>query len=245
MEPKSKILAELIEKANAIVFFGGAGVSTASGIPDFRSATGLYNRKQHTNYSPETMLSYQFMINHPEEFYTYKRENLYFPDAKPNLAHLALARLESLHQDVTVITQNIDGLHQAAGSKNVLEIHGSLQRFYCMKCGRDYPAALVWAGKGVPQCPACAWMVRPDVVLYGEMLNERVMLQAQHAVRRADLMIVGGTSLVVYPAAGLLQDFHGRALVLINRDPTPYDHTANYVFHEDLGDLLNKAIWQK
>jgi NAD-dependent deacetylase len=242
LEPKSKILAELIEKANAIVFFGGAGVSTASGIPDFRSATGLYNRKQHTNYSPETMLSYQFMINHPEEFYTYKRENLYFPDAKPNLAHLALARLESLHQDVTVITQNIDGLHQAAGSKNVLEIHGSLQRFYCMKCGRDYPAALVWAGKGVPQCPACAWMVRPDVVLYGEMLNERVMLQAQRAVRRADLMIVGGTSLVVYPAAGLLQDFHGRALVLINRDPTPYDHTANYVFHEDLGELLNEAI---
>ena len=242
MEQKREILAELIEKANAIVFFGGAGVSTASGIPDFRSATGLYNRKQNTNYAPETMLSYQFMISHPEEFYPYKRENLYYPDAKPNLAHLALARLEATHPDVTVITQNIDGLHQAAGSKNVLEIHGSLQRFYCMNCGRDYPATLVWAGEGVPRCPACTGMVRPDVVLYGEMLNERVMLQAQSAIRRADLMIVGGTSLVVYPAAGLLQFFHGRALVLINRDPTPYDHTATYVFHEDLGKLLDEVI---
>ena len=242
MKEESRILAGLIEKANAIVFFGGAGVSTASGIPDFRSATGLYNRKQQTSYSPETMLSFRFMVDHPEEFYTYKRENLYYPDAKPNLAHLALARLEARHPDVTVITQNIDGLHQAAGSKNVLEVHGSLQRFDCMKCGREYPAALVWEGQGVPHCPACAGMIRPDVVLYGEMLDERVMLRAQSAIRRADLLIVGGTSLVVYPAAGLLQFFRGKALVLLNRDPTPYDHAATYVFHADLGELLDEAI---
>jgi len=245
MENASDLLSILIEEAKAIIFFGGAGVSTGSGIPDFRSATGLYNRKQQTNYSPETMLSYQFMLYHPEEFYTYKRENLYFPDAKPNLAHLALARLESFHQDVTIITQNIDGLHQLAGSENVLEIHGNLQRFYCMKCHREYPAELVWAGEGVPWCLVCDGMIRPDVILFGENLDKRVMLRAESAVRRADLMIVGGTSLVVYPAAGLLHYFDGKALVLINRDPTPYDHMATYVFHEDLGNLLDQAIPQK
>lgn len=242
MEDQSRILAKLIDEVKNIVFFGGAGVSTASGIPDFRSATGLYNRQQRTNYSPETMLSYQFMIAHPEEFYTYKRENLYYPDAKPNLAHLALARLEARHPDVTVITQNIDGLHQAAGSKNVLEIHGSMQRFYCMKCRREYPAELVWARQGVPRCPVCDGMIRPDVVLYGENLDQQVMLRAESAIRRADLMIVGGTSLVVYPAAGLLHYFDGKALVLINRDPTPYDHVATHVFRVDLGNLLDQAI---
>ncbi|NLC13242.1 MAG: NAD-dependent protein deacylase [Chloroflexi bacterium] len=242
MEKEAKVLTRLIETANSIVFFGGAGVSTASGIPDFRSATGLYNRKRNTNFSPETMLSYQFMVTHPMEFYAYMRENLNYPEAKPNLAHLALARLEARTPNVTVITQNIDGLHQAAGSTNVLEVHGSLKRFYCMKCGRDYPAALVWVGKEVPHCPVCKGMIRPEVVLYGEMLDERVMMLARSATNLADLMIVGGTSLVVYPAAGLLQDFNGRELVLINRDPTPYDRTATYVFHEDLGILLDKAI---
>ena len=242
MEEKSKILATLIDNANQIVFFGGAGVSTGSGIPDFRSATGLYNRLNKTDYSPETMLSYDFMVGHPEEFYSYKRENLHYPDAKPNAAHLALARLEQHKPNTTVITQNIDGLHQKAGSGNVLEIHGSMERFYCMKCGRDYPAKLVWEGEGVPHCPACQGMIRPDVVLYGEMLNNKVMLKAQSAIRGADLMIVGGTSLVVYPAAGLLQYFRGKALVLINRDPTPYDYMATYVFHEDLGKLLDKAV---
>lgn len=244
MKNASELLSRLIEEAKAIVFFGGAGVSTGSGIPDFRSATGLYNRKQQMNYSPETMLSYQFMIDHPEEFYIYKRENLYYPNAKPNLAHLALARLESFHPDVTVITQNIDGLHQLAGSKNVLEIHGNLQRFYCMKCQRAYPAALVWEGEGIPHCPVCDGMIRPDVVLYGENLDQQVMLRAESTIRRADLMIVGGTSLVVYPAAGLLHYFLGKSLVLINRDPTPYDHVATYVFHEELGNLLDEAIPQ-
>jgi len=242
MEEKSKILAELIDNANQIVFFGGAGVSTGSGIPDFRSATGLYNRLNKTDYSPETMLSYDFMVGHPEEFYSYKRENLHYPDAKPNSAHLALARLEQQKPNTTIITQNIDGLHQKAGSENVLEIHGSMERFYCMKCGRDYPAKLVWEDEGVPYCPACQGMIRPDVVLYGEMLNNKVMLKAQSAIREADLMIVGGTSLVVYPAAGLLQYFRGKALVLINREPTPYDYMATYVFNEDLGELLNKAV---
>ena len=242
MEEKSKILATLIDNANQIVFFGGAGVSTGSGIPDFRSATGLYNRLNKTDYSPETMLSYDFMVGHPEEFYSYKRENLHYPDAKPNAAHLALARLEQQKPNTTVITQNIDGLHQKAGSVNVLEIHGSMERFYCMKCGRDYPAKLVWEGEEVPHCPACQGMIRPDVVLYGEILNNKVMLKAQSAIRGADLMIVGGTSLVVYPAAGLLQYFRGKALVLINREPTPYDYMATYVFHEDLGELLDKAV---
>ncbi len=236
------VLRQLISASERIVFFGGAGVSTDSGIPDFRSATGLYNRQQHTDHSPEEMLSYSFMIAHAAEFYTYLRENLYFPEAKPNLAHLALAQLESNHPDVTVITQNIDGLHQAAGSRNVLEIHGSLQRFYCMNCHRDYSTDLVWEGDGIPHCPACGGMIRPDVVLYGEMLDERVMAKAQSAIRKADLMIVGGTSLVVYPAAGLLQYFRGKALVLINRDPSPYDQTATYVFHEDLGELLDMAV---
>lgn len=242
MKEQSQILAELINESQFIVFFGGAGVSTASGIPDFRSATGLYNRENKTNYSPETMLSYPFMLSHPDEFYAYKRENLHYPDAKPNLAHLALARLEAQRPETTIITQNIDGLHQAAGSKNVLELHGSMQRFYCMKCGRDYPASLVWEGQGVPHCPACQGMIRPDVVLYGEALNGRVIRQAESAIRRADLMIVGGTSLVVYPAAGLLHYFHGDNLVLINRDETPYDDDATYVFHDDLGDILDQAI---
>lgn len=242
MKEQSQILAELINKSQFIVFFGGAGVSTASGIPDFRSATGLYNRENKTNYSPETMLSYPFMLSHPDEFYAYKRENLHYPDAKPNLAHLALARLEAQRPETTIITQNIDGLHQAAGSKNVLELHGSMQRFYCMKCGRDYPASLVWEGQGVPHCPACQGMIRPDVVLYGEALNGRVIRQAESAIRRADLMIVGGTSLVVYPAAGLLHYFHGDNLVLINRDETPYDDDATYVFHDDLGEILDQAI---
>lgn len=242
MEENSKILKKLIDEADQIVFFGGAGVSTGSGIPDFRSATGLYNRENKTNYSPETMLSYDFMIDHPEEFYAYKRENLHFPDAKPNAAHLALARLEGRKPNTTIVTQNIDGLHQKAGSFNVLEIHGSMQRFYCMECKRDYPADLVWEGQSVPHCPACGGMIRPDVVLYGEMLDNRLMGKVQGAIRRADLMIVGGTSLVVYPAAGLLEYFRGEALVLINRDSTPYDYMATVVFNEDLGDLLDMAI---
>lgn len=242
MTRESEILAKLITKSRQIAFFGGAGVSTGSGIPDFRSATGLYNRENNTNYAPETMLSHQFMLEHPREFYAYKRENLHYPDAKPNLAHLALARLEARKPSTTIITQNIDGLHQAAGSKNVLELHGSMQRFYCIKCRRDYPAALVWEGLDVPYCPACGGMIRPDVVLYGEVLNARVIRQAESAVRAADLMIVGGTSLVVYPAAGLLHYFRGANLVLINRDTTPYDNYATYVFHEELGELLDLAI---
>lgn len=242
MKKESEILANLIDKAQFIVFFGGAGVSTGSGIPDFRSATGLYNRENKTNYSPETMLSYDFMVEHPEEFYTYKRENLHYPDAKPNLAHLALARLEAAKPTTTIITQNIDGLHQAAGSKNVLELHGSMQRFYCMKCHRDYPSELVWEDDTAPYCPECQALVRPDVVLYGEVLNNKVIRLAESAVRRADLMIVGGSSLVVYPAAGLLNYFKGGSLVLINRDSTPYDDYASYVFHEDLSEILHQAI---
>lgn len=243
MNSKERVsISKLIQAAARIVFLGGAGVSTASGIPDFRSATGLYNRERHTNYAPETLLSYDFMLGHPEEFYAYMRENLYYPQAKPNQAHKALARLEAGKPATTIITQNIDGLHQKAGSKNVLEIHGSMDRFYCMKCGRKYPTALVWDLSKAPHCPVCGGLIRPDVILYGELLDEELIFQAQNAVRNADLMIVGGTSLVVYPAAGLLHHFHGKKLVLINRDPTPYDSIAAHVLRGDLGQVLDELI---
>lgn len=243
MNPKDRAsITKLIQAATRIVFLGGAGVSTASGIPDFRSATGLYNRERHTNYEPETMLSYQFMIGHPEEFYAYMRENLHYPQAEPNQAHFSLARLEATKPSTTIITQNIDGLHQKAGSKNVLEIHGNMERFYCMKCERDYPSDLVWELSEVPRCPVCSGLIRPDVVLYGEVLDEELIEQAHRAVSQAELMIIGGTSLLVYPAAGLIHFFREKDLILINRDPTPYDSVASSVLHGDLGKILDELI---
>ena len=235
-------ITHVINAAARIVFLGGAGVSTASGIPDFRSATGLYNQERQTKYTPETLLSYHFMVGHPEEFYAYLRENLHYPKAKPNQAHFSLARLEAAKPSTTVITQNIDGLHQKAGSRNVLEIHGNMERFYCLKCGRDYPADLVWELSEVPRCPVCNGLIRPDVVLYGELLDEGLIEQAQRAISQAELMIIGGTSLLVYPAAGLIHYFRGKNLILINRDPTPYDSIASSVLQGDLGQILNELI---
>lgn len=233
-------LADWIKESRNIVVFTGAGISTESGIPDFRSPGGIWSRFDPSEFT------YQNFVASPairRKFWEFYRENWKESSgARPNSAHRAVAALERQGKLTAVITQNIDGLHQAAGSKNVLELHGSMQRFYCMKCGRDYPASLVWEGQGVPHCPACQGMIRPDVVLYGEALNGRVIRQAESAIRRADLMIVGGTSLVVYPAAGLLNYFHGNNLVLINRDETPYDDDATYVFHDDLGEILDQAI---
>lgn len=236
------IITHLINAAARIVFLGGAGVSTASGIPDFRSATGLYNQERQTKYAPETLLSYHFMVRHPEEFYAYLRENLHYPQAEPNQAHFSLARLESAKPNTTIITQNIDGLHQKAGSRNVLEIHGNLERFYCLKCGCDYPSDLVWEISKVPRCPVCGGLIRPDVVLYGELLDEELVEQAQRAISQAELMIIGGTSLLVYPAAGLIHYFRGKDLILINRDPTPYDSIASFVLQGDLGQILDELI---
>lgn len=235
-------ITHLINAAARIVFLGGAGVSTASGIPDFRSATGLYNQERQTKYAPETLLSYHFMVRHPEEFYAYLRENLHYPQAEPNQAHFSLARLEAAKPNTNVITQNIDGLHQKAGSRNVLEIHGNIERFYCLKCGHDYSSALVWELSEVPRCPVCGGLIRPDVVLYGELLDEELVEQAHRTVSAAELMIIGGTSLVVYPAAGLIHYFRGKNLILINRDPTPYDSIASFVLHGDLGQILNELI---
>lgn len=222
------------------VFFGGAGVSTASGIPDFRSATGLYNQLTGSRYTPETMLSHIFFMLHPDEFYAFLRTSLYYPDAKPNAAHYALAEMEKQGKLNAVITQNIDGLHQLAGSKVVHELHGSLKRFYCVRCQHAFPAEQVYTQETTPRCEVCGGLVRPDVVLYGEQLDPDVLTASIDAIHNADCLIVGGSSLVVYPAAGLLDYFSGDCMILINRDPTLYDSQANFVFHGDIGEVLTE-----
>ena len=229
----------IVAGASNIVFFGGAGVSTASGIPDFRSSTGLYNQRRGSRYAPETILSHAFMVQHPREFYDYHLNNLIAREAKPNPAHLALADLERAGKLKAIITQNIDGLHQAAGSKNVIELHGNTYHFYCVGCGANYDLAFVDAIKVLPPvCPACGKMVRPDVVLYGEALDTEVMQAAIAAIRAAEVLIVGGTSLVVYPAAGLIDFYRGNKLILTNREATPFDERANYVLLGDIAEIL-------
>ncbi|NLT96693.1 MAG: NAD-dependent protein deacylase [Christensenellaceae bacterium] len=227
-------LQELVDKSRRIVFFGGAGVSTESGIPDFRSAGGLYGMKY--KYQPETMLSHSFFVTHPEEFFEFYRSKILYPDARPNKAHLKLAEMEKAGKLTAVVTQNIDGLHQMAGSQNVLELHGSVHRNYCMKCRAKYGLEFILHSTGVPRCK-CGGMVRPDVVLYEEPLDGDVMYRAAMAISKADLVIVGGTSLVVYPAAGLLSNYDG-ALVLINKSATPYDSRAQLVIREPIGETL-------
>ncbi len=234
-----EIVKKILGFSTSIVFFGGAGVSTASGIPDFRSATGLYNHQTGGKYPPETMLSYPFFRQHPREFFEYYLNHLIVREAQPNPAHLALAALENAGKLKAIITQNIDGLHQAAGSKNVVELHGSVNRFYCLGCGKPYNLAFVEAANPLPPlCPVCGKLVRPDVVLYGEPLDGEVMQNAIDVIDAADVLIVGGTSLVVYPAAGLIDYYTGDKLILINRDPTPFDRRANYVLHEDIAKIL-------
>lgn len=229
-------LEGLIAKAKRIVFFGGAGVSTESGIPDFRSVDGLYH--QHYDFPPEVMLSHTFFVQHPEEFFRFYRDKMIVKGAQPNQAHLRLAQLEQQGKLTAVITQNIDGLHQAAGSKNVLELHGSILRNYCTRCGKFYSVEFIAKSNGVPRC-SCGGVVKPDVVLYEEGLDEITMDAAIQALRQADLLIVGGTSLVVYPAAGLLQYYGGKDLVVINKTPTPADQRATLVLNRPIGQALS------
>lgn len=226
-----------ITESDNIVFFGGAGVSTESGIPDFRSVDGLYHQK--FDYPPETILSHSFFYSHTEEFYRFYRKKMLPLEAKPNAAHLALAKLEQEGKLKAIVTQNIDGLHQKAGSKRVYELHGSVLRNYCMKCGKFYPGEFVRDAKGIPRC-TCGGIVKPDVVLYEEALDEKTLAGAISAIRQADVLIVGGTSLTVYPAAGLLGYYRGGRLALINRDETPYDDMAGLVLHASLGDVFSQ-----
>lgn len=228
-------LEKFIEKSQHIVFFGGAGVSTESGIPDFRSVDGLYH--QHYKYPPETMLSHTFFIEHPEEFFAFYRDKLIVKDVKPNAAHKRLAQLEAQGKLTAIITQNIDGLHAAAGSKNVLELHGSTLRNYCMKCGKFYPVEAIAETQGIPRC-TCGGIIKPDVVLYEEGLDQQILEASIKALREADLLIVGGTSLTVYPAAGLLRYYQGKNLVVINKTPTPADHLATLVLNMPIGEAL-------
>ena len=234
MEEKIEKLKELINKSNNIVFFGGAGVSTESGIPDFRSKDGLYNQKY--DYPPEEILSHEFFINHTEEFYKFYKDKMNSLKYEPNITHIKLANLEQVGKLKAVVTQNIDGLHQKAGSKNVYELHGSVLRNYCMKCNKFYDAEYVFDSKDVPKCE-CGGIIKPDVVLYGETLNDYTVTKSIEMITNADLMIVAGTSLMVQPASGLLNYFRGNNLVLINRDTTPYDNFANLVINESLGKV--------
>ena len=228
-----------IEASDNIVFFGGAGVSTESGIPDFRSTDGLYHQK--FEYPPETILSHTFFYQHTEYFYRFFREKMLPLEAEPNAAHRALAALERAGKLRAIVTQNIDGLHQKAGSKNVYELHGSIWRNYCTKCGKSYSAEFIRDSGGVPHC-ACGGLIKPDVVLYEEGLDEKTIKGAVRAIAEADVLIVGGTSLTVYPAAGLIRYYGGNRLVLINRDETPYDGYANLIFREPIGQVLGQCV---
>ena len=231
------LLEKMINGSKNIVFFGGAGVSTESGIPDFRSVDGLYN--QHYKFPPETMLSHSFFKKYPEEFYQFYRGKIIYQNAKPNKAHYKLAEMETLGKLRAIITQNIDGLHQMAGSKKVLELHGSIYRNYCQKCQKSYDLSYIKNYKGIPRC-SCLGIIKPDVVLYEEELDTDTIESAIRYIKNADMLIIGGTSLVVYPAAGLIDYYQGKKLVLINKNPTPYDDSANLIFNTSIGETLDK-----
>ena len=232
-------LQTMIDASKRIVFFGGAGVSTESGLPDFRSADGLYSQKYR--FPPEAMLSRTFFDRHPKEFFDFYRDKILYPDAKPNAAHLKLADLEAVGRLSAVITQNIDGLHQAAGSKKVLELHGSIHRNFCMNCRRIYELSAILESPDFPRCD-CGGIIKPDVVLYEEALDSEVLRQSIEMLSRADMLIIGGTSLVVYPAAGLINEFNGNHLVLINRDPGQFDERADLVIHRPIGEVLEQIV---
>lgn len=231
-------LRERIEKSSRIVFFGGAGVSTESGIPDFRSEDGLY--RQHYDVPPEVMLSHTYFMAHPEPFFRFYREKMLVLDAQPNRAHKALAKLEREGKLSAVVTQNIDGLHQKAGSKTVYELHGSIMRNHCMRCGKFYPAEAIAESENIPRC-SCGGIIKPDVVLYEEALDEQVVNGAVRAIREAELLMIGGTSLSVYPAAGLVCYYRGNELVIINRLPTPADREATLLIDRPIGEALGTA----
>lgn len=237
MDDKIMQLKKWIDESDNVVFFGGAGVSTESGIPDFRSVDGLYNQKW--KYPPETILSHSFFVKYPEEYYRFHREKLVIDGVMPNAAHLKLAELEQAGKLRAVVTQNIDGLHQAAGSKKVLELHGSILRSYCSACGRPYPADKMNRGEGVPRC-ACGGVIRPDIVLYEEPLDDAVVSEAIRVISGAEVLIIGGTSLNVYPAAGLINYYRGNKLALVNLSETPYDDEADLVIHEKIGKVFSQ-----
>ena len=237
MNSEIETLKQWVNESRRIVFFGGAGVSTESGIPDFRSVDGLYNQK--FEYPPETIISHSFYERRPEYFFRFYREKMLPLDFEPNITHKVLARWEQEGKLLAVVTQNIDGLHQKAGSRNVYELHGSVLRNYCVRCGKFYPAEYVRDAAGVPRCE-CGGIVKPDVVLYEESLDADVIEGAVRAIAKADLLIVGGTSLTVYPAAGFLGYYRGTRLALINRDPTPYDRHAGLVIHDSLGKVFSQ-----
>ncbi len=237
MDDKIEKFKQLIDESNNIVFFGGAGVSTESGIPDFRSKDGLYNQKY--KYPPETILSHSFFMENTSEFYKFYKEKMNSLKYEPNITHFKLAKLEEEGKLKAVITQNIDGLHQKAGSKNVYELHGSVLRNYCMKCRQFYNAKEVFNSENIPKCN-CGGIIKPDVVLYEEGLDDETLENSIRAIRNADLLIVGGTSLTVYPASGLINYFRGRNLILINKDTTPYDRMADLVINEKLGDVFKE-----
>lgn len=238
MTEKIAQLKEWVDGSDNIVFFGGAGVSTESNIPDFRSVDGLYN--QEYDYPPETILSHTFFMRNPEEFYRFYKNKMLILDAKPNAAHLKLAELEEKGKLKAVVTQNIDGLHQAAGSKVVYELHGSVHRNYCMKCHKFFGPEYMQQADGVPKCDACGGMVKPDVVLYEEGLDNDVISGAVNAISRADVLIIGGTSLVVYPAAGLIDYYRGKKLVLINKSTTPRDGIADLIINDSIGKVFSQ-----
>lgn len=242
MEDKIRHLTDILIASNNVVFFGGAGVSTASGIPDFRSANGLYSMKYKRNLSPEELVSHTFFVKDTEMFYEFYKEHLVYPNAKSNDCHKALAKLEEMGKLKAVVTQNIDGLHQAAGSKVVYELHGSVLRNYCMNCGEFYDGEYVRHTEGVPKCEKCGGTIKPDVVLYEEGLDDDVISGAVNSIMRADTLIVGGTSLVVYPAAGLIRYFSGKNLVLINKTETSADKNANLVIHDDIAKVMKLAV---
>ena len=236
---KYQILANMIEHSRRIVFFTGAGISVPSGIPDFRSDNGLYNEKRDDMIRPEDIISHSFYVAHKELFYSFYKNKMMYLDAKPNVAHTYIAELEKKKQ-VTVVTQNIDGLHSIAGSKNVIEIHGSIHRNFCEKCGKAFDAKYVHDYEGVPKCDRCGGDIKPDVVLYEESLNEGDIQEAINAIMQADTLVVIGTSLTVYPAAGFIRYFRGNCLILLNKSSTSYDNMADLVINEDIATVIEK-----
>lgn len=242
MSTEIEKLTQILKESNNIVFFGGAGCSCESGIPDFRSSNGLWNEKLKINFTPEQLVSHTFFIRYPEEFFRFYKDKLIYPEAKPNAAHIALAKLEKMGKLKAVVTQNIDGLHQAAGSKNVFELHGSVLRNYCMDCNSFYDEKFILESDGIPTCPKCGGKVKPDVVLYEEGLDEDTIQGAIKAISKADTLIIGGTSLIVYPAAGLINYFRGKNLILINKSSTSADSKADLVIHDAIGKVLGEAV---
>lgn len=235
-------LSQIIKSSNNIVFFGGAGVSTESNIPDFRSANGLYNERENRKFSPEQILSHSYFMRYTEDFYKFYRDKMIYKNAEPNAAHLCLSKLEKMGKVQAVITQNIDGLHQMAGSSNVLELHGSIHRNSCINCGKHFDLDYILSSDSIiPHCDSCGSIVKPDVVLYEEGLDDYVVQSTVDYISKADVLIIGGTSLVVYPAAGLIRYFKGNHLVLINKSSTPYDNEASLIINDSIGEVLSSC----